>query len=111
MNDECQRPPGRIMPIEDVAIAGVGYDAERAEPWSGAQSENNGWAPPPIKGRRQCENAEYIGITKPETPPAWVPEIRPPNPDETPIPVAPRAVGGLRIGFVTGALIAAIGLG
>jgi hypothetical protein len=65
----------------------------------------------PSKGRRQCENAEYIGITKPETPPAWVPEIRPPNPDETPIPVAPRAVGGLRIGFVTGALIAAIGLG
>jgi hypothetical protein len=113
MNDECQRPPGRIMPIEGVAIAGVGDDSEHAEPWSVAQSENNGWAGalPPIKTRRQCETAEYIGITKPETPPAWVPEIRPPNPDETPIPVAPRAAGGLRIGFVTGALIAAIGLG
>jgi hypothetical protein len=113
MNDECQRRPGRIMPIEGVAIAGVGDDSGRAGPWSVAQSENNGWAGtlPPIKRGPQCETAEYIGITKPETPLAWVPEIRPPNPDETPIPVAPRAAGGLRIGFVTGALIAAIGLG
>jgi hypothetical protein len=125
MNDERERPPGQITPMEAVAGSGVSEDPERADPWSAGQPDHSAFSrsaldgiPPPIDIRGHCQagindarasRTDQIGIIMPEAPPAWVPEIRPPNRDEVVISVEPRGGRGLRV--VSGALVAALGLG
>ena len=122
MNDERHGLPCQIMPMEAVTVSGLSEDPERAEPWSFEQPVSSALdgtlssADLPGQGEAATNNdrtsqIDQMGIMIPEAPSAWVPEIRPPNRDDVPISVAPRGGRGLRMGLVTAALVAALGLG
>jgi hypothetical protein len=131
MNDESRRPPGQIRPMEAVAVSQVDEDPEHADPWSVGQPEDCASeatpAPIEIQGHpdlaiyetevppvwnegRGSKSVDQIGGI-PDAPPARVHEVRTPSRDEALVPIVPGDRHGLRVGLVTGALVAALGLG
>src|SRR6266508_4813891 len=131
MNDESQRPPGQITPMETVAVSKVDEDPEHADPWSVGRPEDcaSEATPAPIETQghpdlaiyetevtpawnegRASKSVDQTGVI-PDAPPARVHEVRTPNRDEALVSIVPGDRHGLRVGLVTGALVAALGLG
>ncbi len=116
MNEGNQRSAGQITPMETAAIRKVGE--EHAGPTLAGHpnaSALEGTAVSiEIQGQTQGPGSkslgvDQIGIILPKVAPAH--EIGAPNRREVVVQVAPRGGRGRSVGLVTGALMAALGLG
>ena len=114
--------PRKSCQMLAVAIWNVSETTEHGHLWS-LQGAQKLLTPPPPKtqsnpqivvverqGLKSIES-DQIGFPMSEPSPAWIGEIRAPNRDEALSSLVPGNGGGLRVGVVTGLLIAALGLG
>ena len=113
-----QTVPRKSCQMLAVAIWNVSETPEHRHLRS-LQGAQKRLTPPPPKtqsnpverqGLKSLES-DQIGFPMSEPSPAWIGEIRAPNRDEALSSLVPGNGGGLRVGVVTGLLIAALGLG
>src|SRR5215471_17879822 len=113
-----QTVPRKSLQMLAVAIWNVSETPEHRHLRS-LQGAQKRLTPPPPKtqsnpverqGLKSLES-DQIGFPMSEPSPAWIGEIRAPNRDEALSSLVPGNGGGLRVGVVTGLLIAALGLG
>ena len=113
-----QTVPRKSCQMLAVAIWNVSETPEHRHLRS-LQGAQKRLTPPPPKtqsnpverqGLKSLES-DQTGFPMSEPSPAWIGEIRAPNRDEALSSLVPGNGGGLRVGVVTGLLIAALGLG